>query len=108
MAHTTSPALYAYHRVTSVQNTKFDCIHNAPLQASINIFLPRKLIKIRLRLVEENWVDTAVEMGVSGGASITSDHDDRAHRTIFAEKAGRFTAGHILVFNFSQIHFATL
>jgi hypothetical protein len=97
MTHTTPPALYADHRVTSVQNTKFDCVHDAPLQASINVFLPRNLIKVRPRLVEGKRIDTAVEMGVSGGASIASDHDDGANGAVFAKKSSRFPADHILV-----------
>ena len=64
MAHSSSPALYTNNGVTLAENTKLDGIHDAPLQAAVNILLPWLRVEVWLLLREVEWVDAAVEMGV--------------------------------------------
>lgn len=92
MPHPTSPALNAHHSITGAQHTKLDGIHDAPLQTAVNILLPGDFIEVGLPFGEEERVDAAVEMGVAGRAAVASDHDDRAHGTVFGEQAGGFAA----------------
>ena len=62
MAHPTSPTLYTYHCVPTVQNAQLDGVHDAKLQAAVDIFLPRCVLEVWLWLVEQDRVDPTVEM----------------------------------------------
>lgn len=92
MAHATPPALNANDRVILVEDAELNCIHNAPSQPAVNIFLPWCLLEVGLLLGEVEGVDTAVQVGVAGGRSIAGDHDNGAHRAVFGDEAGRVTA----------------
>lgn len=92
MPHSASPALDAHHRITGVQDTQFDRIGDAPLQAVVDVLLPRHFVEVGFLLGEQEWVDTAVEMAVAGGAGVARDHDDGAYGAVFGEEAGCFAA----------------
>ena len=64
MAPATTPALNADHIVTPVQNAEFDCLSDPPLETSIDVFLPVRLVEIGLLLWEEKRVDATIEMRI--------------------------------------------
>ena len=64
MAHTASPSLDANDGVSLVEDTEFDCVHDAPLQAAIDILLPRLAVEVGLGLGKVEGVDTTVQVGV--------------------------------------------
>jgi hypothetical protein len=64
VAHATAPALYADNRVAFVQNAELDCVHDAVLQAAVDVFLPGDGLEVGLLFVEVEGIDAAVEMRV--------------------------------------------
>lgn len=64
MAHSSSPALHANDRVTLVKNAKLDGIHDTPLEAAVDIFLPWRALEVGLGLGEVEGVNTTVQMRV--------------------------------------------
>lgn len=72
MPHSASPALDADHRIADVENTQLDRVHDAPAQAAVDVLLPWRLVEVGLRLVEEEGVDTAVQVRVLRMWSVAS------------------------------------
>lgn len=64
MAHSASPTLDTDNRIALVEDAESDGVGDAPLEAAIDVFLPRRLVEIWLFFVEEERVDAAVEVGV--------------------------------------------
>ena len=105
----TPPSLHADDGFALSEHTKLDGVHDAPLQAAVDVFLPRFRVEVGLLLGEEERVDTAVEVRVlqewsemkltrlfnregfqdyPRSATIARDHDDGANRTVFGDEAG--------------------
>ena len=64
MAHTSPPALYTDHGITLAQNTELDSVHDAPLEATVDILLPWGTLEVRLVLREVEGVYTTVQVRV--------------------------------------------
>jgi hypothetical protein len=64
VAHSASPSLDTNDGISLVEDTKFDCIHDAPLQATIDILLPWLAVEVGLGLGKVEGVDTTVQVGV--------------------------------------------
>lgn len=64
VAHSSPPALYTDDGISLVEHTELDGIHNAPLQATVNILLPWLSVKVWLLLGEIERVNAAVQVGV--------------------------------------------
>jgi hypothetical protein len=64
VAHTTSPSLDTDDGVSLGEDTELDCVHNAPLQAAIDVLLPGLAVEVWLRLREVEGIDTTVQVGV--------------------------------------------
>ena len=105
MAHAPAPTLNADNSIAFVQNAKLDGIDDAPLQAAINVFLPRCAIEVRFSLIEQEGVHATVEVRIlraksrsaswpelllecmridtyAGSTGIAGDHDDWANRAV--------------------------
>lgn len=65
----------------------------SPLDTTVDILLPVDLAEIRLGLWEKERIYTTVEMGVSRGGRVPSDHDDRAHGAVLGDKTSRISRG---------------
>jgi hypothetical protein len=65
VAHSTSPALHADDGSTLLEDTELDRVHDAPLQAAVNILLPWRSLEVRLFLWEVEGVYTTVQVRVS-------------------------------------------
>lgn len=64
VTHSTSPSLHTYHGIATLQNTELHGAGNTVLETTINILLPWNLVEIWLRLLEMEWVDATVQVGV--------------------------------------------
>lgn len=64
VAHAAAPALNTHDRVLLVEDTQLQRLADAPLEAAVDVFLPRGLGEVGFLLVEVEGVDTTVEMGV--------------------------------------------
>jgi len=64
MAHSTPPALNADHRIALTQDTEFDGVHDTPLQAAVNIFLPGLCAEVWLLFREDKGVNASVKVCV--------------------------------------------
>jgi hypothetical protein len=64
VAHSSPPALYTDNGVTLAQNTELDSVHDAPLQAAVDILLPWAGLEVGLLLGEVEGVYTTVQVGV--------------------------------------------
>ena len=82
MALAASPALDANHTVTMREDTQFDGLSNAPLQALIDVFLPVCGAKVRLGLGKAEWVYASVEMSIARGTCVACDHDDGTYGAV--------------------------
>lgn len=67
MAHTTPPALNADDVVAFVEDAEADGLLDAPLETSVDVFLPYRLAEVGLLLWEHERVDAAVEVGILCG-----------------------------------------
>lgn len=97
MSHTTSPSLHTDDCVALVEHAETDCVADSPLETAVDVFLPGGLIEVGLLFSVVEGVDAAVKVGVSGGAGIASDHDDRADRSVFGDETGCVAAVQMLV-----------
>lgn len=64
MALATTPTLNADHILALGQNTQFDCLGDSPLETTIDVFLPIRLVEVGLLLREEEGVDSTIEMRI--------------------------------------------
>ena len=64
MAHTTLPALHADDVVALVEDTQLDGLLDAPLETTVNVFLPDGGVEVGLLFGEQEWVDASVKVGV--------------------------------------------
>lgn len=64
VAHTSPPALYTDNGVALAQNAELDSVHDAPLEAAVDILLPRARLEVGLLLGEVEGVHTAVQVRV--------------------------------------------
>lgn len=88
MTHTTPPSLNANDWVALVEDAQLDGLGDTPLQTLVDILLPRSLVEVGLGFREHEWVYTAVQMAVAGGACVAGDHEDRADGTVLGDEAG--------------------
>src|SRR4051812_815929 len=64
VTHATFPALHTHHSITLGQYVKAHGLTNSPSETAIDIFLPNCNTEIRLLLRKQEWVDTAIQVGV--------------------------------------------
>lgn len=88
MTHTTPPSLNTNDWVTLVEDAELDGLGYTPLQTLVDILLPRSLVEVGLGFREHEWIYTAVQMAVTGGACVAGDHEDRADGTVLGDEAG--------------------
>lgn len=62
MAHSASPALHANDGIAFVKHAELDCVHDTPLQATVNILLPWAGVEVRLRFGEVERVHASVQV----------------------------------------------
>ena len=96
VSHTSAPALDADDGFVLLEDAELDGVEDAPLQAVVDIFLPRRITEIRLLYVVMERIHPAGQMRVAGGAGVARHHDDGADGAIFRDKAssGAATEGH--------------
>lgn len=82
MAHSTSPPLDADDAVALLHHSQLDGFSNTPLQALVNILLPVGAVEVWFTLWKAEWVHATVEMGISRGTLVSSNHDDWADWSI--------------------------
>ena len=93
MPHAASPPLHANHRIALIQHTQLDGVLDAPLEAVVDVFLPRLRLEVhRLLHGEKEGVDAAVEVRVAGCTCVARHHDDRANGAVFAYETGGVAA----------------
>lgn len=64
VAHAATPALNADDGVAAVENAELDGVHDTPLQAAVDILLPRGGLEVGLLLVEVEGVHATVQVRV--------------------------------------------
>lgn len=64
VAHSSAPALDADNRVTGSNDLELETLVDAPLQTTIDVFLPDLDVEVWFLFGEIEWVDAAVEVGV--------------------------------------------
>jgi hypothetical protein len=92
MAHTTPPALHTDHGIALGQHTQLDGVGDAPLEAGIDILLPRGGLEVGLLLRVVEGVHATVEVRIPAGAGIACHHDDGTDGTVLGDEAGGVAA----------------
>lgn len=64
MTHAASPTLHTDDRVADIEDAKVHCVLDTPLQPTVDVLLPRRLVEVWLRFVKEERIDAAVKMRV--------------------------------------------
>lgn len=64
VAHAAPPALDAHDWVTLVKDTELDGVVDAPLEAAVDVLLPRSVLEVWLLLVEEEGINATVKVGI--------------------------------------------
>jgi hypothetical protein len=75
VAETTPPALDTDDGVALLEYTKLEGVADTPLEALVDILLPRDLLEVGLLLVVVEGVDAAVQVRVARGDGVAGDHD---------------------------------
>ena len=88
MAEATPPALDANDSIALLEHTKLESVADTPLEALVNILLPRDLLEVGLLLVVVEGVDAAVQVRVARGDGVAGDHDDGADGAVLGDEAG--------------------
>lgn len=88
MAETTPPALDTDDSVALLEHTKLESVADTPLEALVDILLPRNLLEVGLLLVVVEGVDAAVQVRVARGDGVAGDHDDGADGAVLGDKTG--------------------
>ena len=79
--------------LTLVEDLELHSLRDTPSDSAINILLPVDLGKVWLLLCEVEWVDSTIQVAISGSAGITGDHEDRADWTVLGEKTSTVSTG---------------
>jgi len=82
MAHAAAPALDAHDGIAGVEHAELDGVGDAPLEAAVDVLLPRHLVEVGLVLREQERVHAPVQVRVARGPRVARHHDDRAHRPV--------------------------
>lgn len=93
MAETTPPALNADDSVALLEHTKLESVADTPLEALVNILLPRDLLEVGLLLVVVEGVDATVQVRVARGDSVAGYHDDGADGAVLGDEASGVATG---------------
>jgi hypothetical protein len=88
VAETTPPALDTDDGVALLEYTKLEGVADTPLEALVDILLPRDLLEVGLLLVVVEGVDAAVQVRVARGDGVAGDHDNGADGAVLGDKAG--------------------
>jgi hypothetical protein len=93
VTHPTLPALDNDNGLPLAQNAQAHGLLDTPGDSSVDILLPVDLGEIWLGLVEQEWVDTTVQVSVSRSGRVAGNHEDRGDWAVLGEETSRVTGG---------------
>lgn len=93
VTHATLPALDNHNALALRENAQLESLGNTPLNSAVDILLPVDLGEVWLLLGEEEWVDTTIQVSISGGAGVSGNHEDRADGAVLGEETSAISGG---------------